>query len=65
MPTVTCLVMRNKSCVILFSFLEPKPTPPPEDDNLFGNVPPEKMLQFSIILAELNNKIGRQNFKPS
>ncbi|PVD34611.1 hypothetical protein C0Q70_05887 [Pomacea canaliculata] len=25
---------------------EPKPTPPPEDDNLFGNVPPEKMLHF-------------------
>ncbi|XP_041359498.1 UPF0547 protein C16orf87 homolog [Gigantopelta aegis] len=37
--------------------------PPPEED-MFANVPPEKALQYSIVLAELNRKMSIQNFKP-
>ncbi|KAK7097006.1 UPF0547 protein C16orf87 homolog [Littorina saxatilis] len=44
--------------------LERKPTPTLEDENMFANLPSEKMLQFNIILQELNHKFVRQNFKP-
>ncbi|XP_076446074.1 uncharacterized protein LOC143283709 [Babylonia areolata] len=44
---------------------ESKPTPPPEEENnMYANMPSEKMLQFNIILQELNHKFFRQNFKP-
>ncbi|XP_064608980.1 UPF0547 protein C16orf87 homolog isoform X2 [Liolophura sinensis] len=37
--------------------------PTPEDD-MFANLPAEKALQYSVILAELNRKLTTQHFKP-
>ena len=50
----------------MFTFLYPtesKPTTPPEEENMYANLSSEKLLQFNIILQELNHKMGKQNFK--
>lgn len=38
-------------------------TPPPEEE-YYLQVPQEKFLQYTVILAELNRKFALQNFKP-
>ena len=36
-----------------------------KDEDQYSSLQPEKVLQVSIILAELNHKYSTQNFKPS
>ncbi|XP_060577448.1 UPF0547 protein C16orf87 homolog [Ruditapes philippinarum] len=38
-------------------------SPLPEED-WYANLPPEKFMQYKIILAEINRKFSTQNFKP-
>ncbi|XP_060063468.1 UPF0547 protein C16orf87 homolog [Ylistrum balloti] len=38
--------------------------PQPVEDDILIKLRPEKALQFSIILSELNRKFGSQNFQP-
>ena len=36
----------------------------PSEEDWYGHLPPEKFLQYKIILAEINRKISTQSFKP-
>jgi len=43
----------------------PTPGNPPEkDEDVYATVTPQKALQYSIILAELNRKFNTSNFQP-
>ncbi|XP_021366157.1 UPF0547 protein C16orf87 homolog isoform X2 [Mizuhopecten yessoensis] len=46
------------------SVSEPEEKPLPVEDDVFVKLCPEKALQFSIILSDLNRKFGSQNFQP-
>ena len=35
------------------------------DEDMYSNLPPDKVVQYSIILDEINRKYMGQNFKPS
>jgi hypothetical protein len=35
-----------------------------EHSDMYAAVPPEKQLQYSVLLAELNRKISMQTFRP-
>ncbi|XP_046347171.1 UPF0547 protein C16orf87 homolog isoform X2 [Haliotis rufescens] len=43
---------------------KPKEQRTTQEEDLFSSLPPEKALQYSVILAELNRKMLTQNFKP-
>ncbi|XP_067663635.1 UPF0547 protein C16orf87 homolog [Haliotis asinina] len=43
---------------------KPKEQRTSQEEDLFSSLPPEKALQYSVILAELNRKMVTQNFKP-
>lgn len=36
-----------------------------KDEDLFASIPPEKAMQFAIILAEINRKCTSQHFNPT
>ena len=45
----------------MFCFVFSDKTP---EEDWYGHLPPAKIMQYKIILAEINRKISTQAFKP-